>query len=200
MGGRRTGERFLVPTQDGYSISDTETNRTIYSDTERSVGHVPLGHDRARATIHPPMKQLLDNSDGGSPAQHVLVVGGGRTGLAVAEALGSESTWVTFAGALDDRVESDLRTIRRPIQSETALSTVLETLGEVDAIVAAGPDSHALLISELTLLEHPDCLAVALVDDPALRVAFEDLEVELIETPRILAREIRTAVRSSVKA
>lgn len=134
-----------------------------------------------------------------SPA-NVLVVGGGALGKGIAASLAAGEAAVTFVDEDAGEGTDGVATLSRRVTDAAGLGAVREAVGDVDAVVAAGPDSRALLVGHLSQLELDDATVVAVVDDPWRRRAFDGLDVEPVVAAEVLADAVRERLPATVWA
>lgn len=125
----------------------------------------------------------------GAPT-HVLVIGGTRLSLAVAEYL-TRTGSVTYASGNQPSGGVDgVDAIDRDIATATDVRALASEVADVDLVVAVGSDSRALLTGRLIRQQLEPRTVVAGIFDPANAAAFEGTGVETVDIPRLLADEI----------
>ena len=130
-----------------------------------------------------------DGPDGA--AQDVLVIGGGRFGLAVAECLTEGARSVTLVSETEPvDITDEMRLIQRTPLNASDVRTLASEVADVDLVVV-GSDSEALLPGYVARREFDPCDVVAVISDPANGPAFEGTDVDLVDMPRLLVERIR---------
>ena len=130
-----------------------------------------------------------DGPDGA--AQDVLVIGGGRFGLAVAEYLTEDAQSVTLVSEAEPvDITDEMRLIRRTPLDASDVRALVSEVTDIDLVVV-GSDSEALLPGYVARREFDPCDVVAGVSDPADGPAFEGTGVDLVDVPRLLVERIR---------
>lgn len=132
-----------------------------------------------------------DTENVDSALEHVLVIGGDRFGLAVAEYLTECSQTVTYVSTdrlsgIVDGVES----LHRDLSDASDVRALGSELTGVDLVVALGSDSEALLTGYLARLELDPGVVVAGISDPDADPAFEGTGIDRIDISRLLAERI----------
>ena len=126
-----------------------------------------------------------------SALEHVLVIGGDRFGLAVAQYLTECSQTVTFVSA--DRpsgIADGVEALHRELSDASDVRALGSELTDVDLVVTLGSDAEALLTGYLARLElDPDAVVAGTVD-PGVDPAFEGTGVARIDVPQLLAERI----------
>lgn len=146
-------------------------------------------------------EELEDSS--GSTDQHVLVVGGGRFGLATAEQLARQFDEVSFAGDVDtgaDDEETPVRIVSRLPASVGDVRSMRDDLGEVDAVLTLGRDHQSLWAAHIFKRELVPAVTGATLEDPRLESTFSATGVEPILLSELLADHLSklTASRASL--
>jgi Trk K+ transport system NAD-binding subunit len=140
--------------------------------------------------MHTTRRRNADRTD--STAEHVLVIGGNRFGLAVAEYLTESARSVTYAAENRPPTEIDgVEALQREIADATDVRALASEVRNVDLVVVVGSDSKALLTGHLVRREFDPCVVVAGLSDPSNQSAFEGTEVEPIDMARLLADAVR---------
>jgi len=145
--------------------------------------------------------ELVDGSKSSS-RHHVLVVGGGRFGLATAEGLASQFDEVSFVGEVD-RVDDEGTTVRivsRLPASVGDVRAMRDDLGEIDVVFALGRDHQSLWSAHIFQRELVPDVTGATLEDPRLESTFTATGVEPILLSELLADHLSnlTASRASV--
>lgn len=145
--------------------------------------------------------ELID-SDNPSTRQHVLVVGGGRFGLATAEQLAGQFDEVSFAGDVDhvDDEQVPVRIVSRLPASVGDVRSMRDDLGEVDAVLTLGRDHQSLWAAHIFKRELVPAVTGATLEDPRLESTFSATGVEPILLSELLADHLSklTASRASL--
>lgn len=134
----------------------------------------------------------IERDDPAGEALNVLVIGGDKLGLAVAECLTEGAQTVTFvsdAAPTDD--DGDVAAIHREVGDVSDVRSLASDVTDVDLVVTLGSDSQALLSGYLARREFGPCAVVAGVDDPTTAPAFDDTGVDCISIPQLVADRIR---------
>jgi Trk K+ transport system NAD-binding subunit len=139
------------------------------------------------------MDTIRRNTRNGShrAAQNVLVIGGDRFGLAVAEYLTEDAQSVTFVSEtkLVDITDS-VKSLHRTLSGANDVQALASENADTDLVVVIGSDSQALLVGYLIRRELDSCDVVAGISNPANASAFGGTGVEYIDIPQILAERI----------
>lgn len=151
----------------------------------------------------PSTRTRLDVADSAPSGASVLVVGGGTTGRGIAENLAASDAAVTFVdGSATDEPASGatdgVQTLAHRVVDAAGIRAIHDAVGDVDAVVAAGPDSHALLVGHLARRELDPSAVVAIVDDPWHRCAFDGLDLETVVTTEVLARRVQERLLTTI--
>lgn len=123
----------------------------------------------------------------------VVVFGAGRQSTALAESLAGSIDSVTLVGpdADPDRTAEDVDVVSRATTNAAEVQAIAATVGSVDAVVATGSDSEALLAGYLARMELDPSVVIATVSDPTRGAAFQDTGIERIDVPEVLAEHVR---------
>ena len=129
-----------------------------------------------------------DGPDGA--ARDVLVIGGGRFGLAVAEYLTEDAQSVTLVSEAEPvDITDEMRLIRRTPLDASDVRALVSEVTDIDLVVV-GSDSEALLLGYVARREFDPCNVVAGISNPANGSAFKGTGVDHIDLPRLLAEQI----------
>lgn len=123
----------------------------------------------------------------------ILVIGGGRFGLALASNLADRAGSVTFVddGPDLDGEAGDVDVVPNRVSDASDIEQIGDEVGRVDAVVVAGSDSQALLSGHLASRELDPHVVVALLSDPQLACAFDEAEIVHVDTAALFADEVR---------
>jgi len=131
-------------------------------------------------------------SDSHEAARNVLVIGGDRFGLAVAEYLTESARSVTFVTeTAPTDVADGVKSIHRELSGVNDVRALASEIADVGLVVVIGADSESLLLGYLIRRELDPREVVAGVSNPANGSAFEEADVDHIDLPRLLAEQIR---------
>jgi Trk K+ transport system NAD-binding subunit len=124
--------------------------------------------------------------------RHVLIVGGGRVGMATAEYLVGSLAEVTFVGDASDShtEESDVSTISQVPADVADVEEIRDSIGAVDLVVTVGSDSRSLFLGHLCELTFDPVVTVATLEDPDRREAYHETGLEPVSVPELLAERI----------
>jgi Trk K+ transport system NAD-binding subunit len=130
--------------------------------------------------------------DRSGAAGTTLVFGGGTVGRCLADALAAGGHRVTFvdAGADVGRGSDAVEVIARDLVDAGAVGRLLADVGPVEAAVVVGPDSETFLLAHALRRKLSGTPIVATVDHPGRRCAFDGLDVDSLETGRVLAAAV----------
>lgn len=139
--------------------------------------------------MNPTRRKARDEPD--EAAKHVLVIGGNRFGLALAEYLTESAQSVTFVSDDQPTGGADgVESIHREISNAKDVRSLATEVTDVDFVVAVGSDTQALLSGYLVRRELDPRVVVASVSDPTNDTAFEGTGIDPIDMARLLAEEI----------
>lgn len=136
---------------------------------------------------------VRDEDASAARATNLVVLGTGRRAQAVAANLTDCVDSVTLVGrdADDGRVPEGLDAVAGSITNAAEVRALGDAEGPVDAVVAVGPDSEALLAGYLARRELDPETVIATVNDPDRGAAFENTGVEPLDVSALLADHIR---------
>jgi len=132
------------------------------------------------------------HSDSDKAARNVLVIGGNRFGLAVAEYLTEGARSVTFVSETKPTDVADgVKPIHRELSGANDVRTLASEITDIDLVVVIGSDSETLLLGYLARRELDPRNVVAGISNPANESAFEGTGVDHIDLPWLLAEQLR---------
>ncbi len=147
-----------------------------------------------------PSNQQLGHTDP-DPAstRHLVVLGGGRQGRALAESLVDSVDTVTLVCTDTDpeRAPEGVDVLPERVASATDVTAIEDVAGPVDAVVATGTDSEALLAGYLARRELDPDIVIATMTDPARDAAFSATGIERLDVSTVLADHIRSRLEQA---
>lgn len=132
----------------------------------------------------------------------LVVLGGGSRARGLAESLAGSVGPVTMVGddVGPDCTDGDFDRLDHPINHATEVNAIEDSVGSVDAVVAVGTDSEALLAGYLARRELDPNVVIATVDDPDRKAAFSATGVEPLDVSALLADRIRERLEERTSA
>jgi Trk K+ transport system NAD-binding subunit len=132
--------------------------------------------------------QISGNSDGTASVETpACVIGDRHVGQAVATRLAASGAAVTFVGA-SPIADPPPDVTTKEVDELDSDAVVAVDADEANVVVVVGTaDSTNLLLTQLVRVEYEPETIVVLVNDPGRVRAFEDLGVETIVLPDVLA-------------
>lgn len=132
---------------------------------------------------------------GASSQHHVLVVGGGTVGLAVADHLAAANT-VTFAGetSRNHTDHGDVSVISEVPTDAADVQALRDGLGAVDVVATIGSDSESLFLGYLCERAFEPAATVATLEDPDRRAVYHQTGIEPVPVPELLAEHVSSYV------
>lgn len=139
-------------------------------------------------------RHLVSGNDQPSASTIDLVVfGSDRRARVLAESVVGSVASVTLvhSDADPDRSADEVDVLDGAVTNAAEVRAIGEAVGPIDAVVAVGPDSEALLAGYLARLELDPDVVIATVNDPGREPAFANTGVERLNVADVLADRIR---------
>jgi Trk K+ transport system NAD-binding subunit len=127
----------------------------------------------------------------------IAVVGGGRTGLSLAARLQGDGNEVRFLDESQTAIERAANRDVEAVRGDPVERAALERIDpdSVDVAVVAEPADERTALSAQLLRTAYDCSAIVVfVTDPENIEALEDMTLQVLTTPDILAGELRPII------